>query len=176
MSSSYNFIKLPFYLLIIQSYLTLLTSTSLCFPVKPNQAHNPQDLYLWKIIYYVACSILLKMGHLFSFKGNSDNPVATYSIPLTHTYQVLINLTQQKMTKRTREDFTVAKVERSSNLNCIKSSVLECTMYFTLKSHLPKRLYFNSTFFILTGCQFSMMTLSFKFITYLKEDCLKYLK
>ena len=175
MSSSYNFIKLPFYLLTTYSYLTLLISTSLCSPVKPNQAHSPQDLYSWKIIYYVACSILLKMVHLFSFKGNGDNPVAMYSITLTHTYQVLVNLTQQKVTKRTRE-FTVPKVERSSNLNCIKSSVLERTMHFTLKSHLPKRLYFNSTFFTLTGCQFSMMTLSFKFIIYLKENSLKYLK
>lgn len=111
-----------------------------------------------KIIYYAACSILLKMLHLFSFKGSSDNPVAMYSIPLTQTYEALINLIQQKMTKRTRE-FIVPKVERSSTLNCIKSSVLERTMHFTVKSHLPERLYFNSTFFIVTGCQFSMMTL-----------------
>ena len=77
------------------------------------------------------------MVYLFSFKGNGDNPVATYSIPLTHTYQVLINLTQQKVTKRTRES-TVPKVERSSNLVLIDPEGLLFVrrfVYMTLSSH-----------------------------------------
>lgn len=147
--SSFILIKLPLYLLTIYSYLSLLISTSFMLSSQTKLGSQSIRLIFMKIIYYAACSILLKMLHLFSLSKAAV--IIQWQCTLFHSHRLKWSAHQPHTTendKRTRE-FIVQSGGEEQYLNCISPLFWNASfMHFTVKSHLPKRLYFNSPHFL----------------------------